>query len=186
MPTAIIKIKGVSPYSAGKVFEDREKLPNESFDDMEKRCWKQRLNIDSEGRGVVPPMAFAGALQTAAKRYAGKIVGKGNATWTKHFEAGLLVTDPLVLPVTRETVQGEWVFVPSDGIAGSGKRVMKCFPVVHQWGGEVTVHILDEEITPVIFAKVAEAAFKLVGVGRFRPEKRGFYGRAIVESIRWE
>ena len=185
MRTATIKLEGVSPYSANHVLEDREKSPGESNDDHEKRCWKQRLNVDSSGRGIIPPMAFTQALQVAAKRYAGKIQGKGNATWTKHFEAGLYVVDPLVLPVTREDVPGEWVFVPSDGVSGSGKRVMKCFPVVQKWGGSVDVHVLDDEITPEIFEKVAEAAFKLVGIGRFRPERRGYYGRAEVKSITW-
>lgn len=185
MRTATITIKGVSPYSAGKVFEDQEKAPGESHHDHEKRCWRQRLNVNAQGQGIIPPMAFVQALQTAAKRYAGKIQGKGNATWTKHFEAGLLVTDPMVLGVTRESVAGEWVFVPSDGVAGSGKRVMKCFPVVSNWEGEITVHVLDDEITPDIFEKVAVQAFKLVGVGRFRPEKRGFYGRAEVVSVKW-
>jgi hypothetical protein len=185
MRTAIININGVSPYSASKVFENRVKNAGESFEDHENRCWRERLNVDSQGVGIIPPMAFAWALQVAAKRYAGKIVGKGNATWTKHFESGLLVVDALPLGVTRADVQGEWLFVPSDGVRGSGKRVMKCFPIVHKWGGDVTVHVLDDEITPAIFAKVADVAFKLVGVGRFRPERCGFYGRAEVKSLKW-
>lgn len=185
MKLAEITIRGVSPYSAGKVFEDRERAAHESFDDHEKRCWRQRLSVDAEGRGIITPMAFAGAIQTAAKRYGGKIAGKGNATWTKHFEAGILITDPLVLDVTRETVSGQWVFVPADGVHGSGKRVWKCFPVVQKWGGTIQVHILDEEITEEIFTKVVDAAFKLVGVGVFRPERRGYYGRAEVLGIKW-
>lgn len=186
MRTAFIKLKGVSPYSASKVLDDRENAPSETHDAHEKRCWNQRLNVDSNGLGIIPPMAFTGAIQTAAQRYAGKIKGKGNNTWTKHFEAGILIMEPLPLTVTRETVQGEWLFVPSDGKRGGSTRVMKCFPIVHQWGGTVTVHVLDDEITKDIFAKVVEQAFKLVGVGRFRPERRGFYGRASVEGIKWE
>lgn len=185
MRIATITLEGMSPYSASRVLEDREKAAGESHDDHERRTWNQRLNVDSAGQGIIPPMAFAKAIQEAAKRYAGKIVGKGNTTWTKYFEAGIMVLDPLVLPVTRETVKGEWLFVPSDGIPGSGKRVMKCFPVVHQWGGDVTVHVVDDEITPQIFEKVAGLAFSLVGVGRFRPEKRGVYGRAAVKEIKW-
>lgn len=185
MRTAIVRIRGASPYSASKVLEDREKAPGESDDDHEKRCWRQRLNVDSEGQGIIPPMAFARAIQKAAKDYGGKVVGKGNTTWTKYFEQGLMVNEPLRLGVTRETVLSEWVFVPFDGVPGGGKRVMKCFPIVHKWGGNVEVNILDDEITPAVFEKVAKAAFTLVGVGRFRPEKRGYYGRAGVESIKW-
>lgn len=187
MRTVEIEIEGASPYGAGKVFDEREPRANESHDEHEKRCWQQRLNVDGDGRGIIPPMAFARAIQNAAKSYGGKIKGKGNATWTKHFDAGILVVDPLVLDgVTRENVKGHWQFVPSSGISGDGKRVMKCFPVVHKWGGKITVFVLNDEITPEIFAKVVDAAFKLVGVGVFRPERRGYWGRAKVLKVEWK
>jgi hypothetical protein len=185
MRTAVITIKGVSPYSASKVLDDAKPGRGESHEDHEERTWRQRLNIDSAGVGIVPPMAFAKAIQKAAKDYCGKVKGEGNTTWTKYFEQGILVTDPLPLPVTRENVQCERLFVPSDGVRGSGKRVWKCFPIVHQWGGSVTVYVLSDKITPTVFEAAADVAFKLVGIGRFRPEHGGFYGRGTVESIAW-
>lgn len=185
MRIATIKLSSAAPYSASKVFETTEKIAGENHDGFEQRCCRERLNIDQDGKGIIPSTAFAGAIQTAAKRYGGKVQGKGNATWTKHFEAGIMCLTPLALGVTRETVLLEKVFVPSDGIAGSGKRVWKWFPVVPKWGGTIEVHVLDDAITPDVFSRVVDAAFSLVGIGRFRPEKRGIYGRAKVESIKW-
>lgn len=184
MRTVKIEIKGVSPYGSNKMF-DSEKASGESWRDFESRCWRQRLNSDADGNVIIPPMAFARAIQTAAARFAGKIKGKGNATWTKHFDAGILVTDPLTLPIKVADVDSEWISVPSDGKPGGGSRVPKCFPVIRHWGGEFTVYVLDDEITAEIFNKVVDLAFKLVGIGRFRPERKGFYGRAEVVSIEW-
>ncbi len=130
-------------------------------------------------------MSFKNCLSEAAKFLSIQIPGKGKSTYTKHIEAGVLVTDPLVLNIKKENVLGEWLFVPSDGIRGSGKRVDKCFPVIHQWSGEVTFYVLDETVTEDVFKNILEQAGKFIGIGRFRPRNNGFYGRFVIESIRW-
>ena len=91
----------------------------------------------------------------------------------------------MILPIKKEEVKGEWLFVPSDGVRGSGKRVDKCFPVIHEWGGEVTFYVLDETVTEEVFRNVLEQAGAFIGIGRFRPRNNGFYGRFKVEAIAW-
>ena len=83
-------------------------------------------------------------------------------------------------------VKGEWLFVPSDGVRGSGKRVDKCFPVIHEWGGNVTFHVLDETITEDVFLNHLKQAGAFIGIGRFRPRNNGFYGRFAVQSVTWQ
>jgi hypothetical protein len=129
--------------------------------------------------------SFKNCLSEAAKFLGIQIPGKGKSTYTKHFEAGVLVTDAMILPIKKEEVKGEWLFVPSDGVRGSGKRVDKCFPVIHEWGGEVTFYVLDETVTEEVFRNVLEQAGAFIGIGRFRPRNNGFYGRFRVDSIVW-
>lgn len=93
--------------------------------------------------------------------------------------------DPLVLPVKRDDVPSEELFVPSDGIRGSGKRVIKVFGVIPEWGGDFTVSVIDEKISEAVFASHVEAWGKFIGIGRFRPEKNGYYGRFAVKKIVW-
>lgn len=185
MRTATVSLKNYSQYGANHVVLSQKK-EGEGPDEYEDRTWRERLNVDNQGRGIIPNMAFKMCLESATRRYGGKIRGKGNATWTKHFESGVLVFEPLILDVTRETVAGERLHVPSDGVRGSGKRVWKTFPVVHTWGGDVTYSILDSAITEPVFEDLIVKAFQFVGIGRFRPEKCGFYGRAEVTNIKWE
>lgn len=191
MRTAVATLESISPYSQGKHY-DAPKLgrPNgtatESSKDYEARTWRERCHVDSSGRVMIPPMAFKNCIAEIAKYLSVQIPGKGKSTYTKHFEAGVMVLDGLVLPVTKETVSGEWLFVPADGRRGGGKRVEKCFPVVHEWKGDVTFHILDDVITPEVFDQHLRDAGNFIGIGRFRPRNNGYYGRFKVNKITWQ
>jgi len=184
MKTATVTIRGVSPYSQSKHYTT-EKLAKENAKDYEARTWRDRLHVTDDGSVFIPPMSFKNCLSEAAKFLGIQIPGKGKSTYTKHFEAGVLVTDAMILPIKKEEVKGEWLFVPSDGVRGSGKRVDKCFPVIHEWGGEVTFYVLDETVTEEVFRNVLEQAGAFIGIGRFRPRNNGFYGRFKVEAIAW-
>lgn len=184
MKQAVAYLESISPYSQSR-FHDTEKLSKENSQDYEERTWRDRLHRTDDGRVFIPPMSFKNALSEAAKFSSRQIPGKGKATYTKHFEAGILVMEPLILPVQVDDVPGEWLFVPADGVRGSGKRVKKCFPVIHQWEGEVTFHVLDDTITKDVFAQHLEEAGSFIGIGRFRPRNNGFYGRFGIKHISW-
>jgi hypothetical protein len=125
-------------------------------------------------------------MKEAAKYLNLQIPGKGKSTYTKNFDAGILVTEPLVLNIKKEDVISENVFVPSDGRRGGTTRVMKTFPLIQSWAGEVTYYILDDIITEDVFRKVLETSGNLIGVGRFRPRNCGYYGRFEIIDIKWK
>lgn len=176
-------LSSLSPYGQGKaVMTKREQ--NESHEEFEERCWIQKAHVEN-GEMVIPPMAFANSIKDAA-RYSGlKIQGKRNATWTKHFVSGVMVVEPLSTGVASNDIGHEWLFIPSDGKPGSGSRVNRCFPVIPRWHGVVTYLVIDPEITKDVFATMLEISGNLIGIGRFRPQNRGYYGRFEVESIDW-
>jgi hypothetical protein len=184
MRTAVATIVGISPYSQGRHIEEPKK-DKESAKDHEKRVWRERLHVNKDGSVFIPPMAFKNCLSEAATYLAMQIEGKGKTTYTKHFEAGVLVVDPLVLPFKRDDVPGQWLFLPSDGKRGGGKRVDKCFPIIQEWGGDVTYMILDETITKDVFEYVLRQAGQFIGIGVFRPRNNGFYGRFDVKKVKW-
>lgn len=184
MKTAIATLTSLSPYSQSKpIASDRKK--GETAEDHEKRCWRERMHVNSDGIVFIPPMAFKNALSEAAKFLGMQIPGKGKSTYTKHFEAGVLVTDGPTLGVKKDDVEGEWLFLNSDGVRGSGKRVWKCYPVIPSWRVEVTYHVLDPVITEDVFRQILEESGSFIGLGRFRPRNNGYYGRFKVEDVRW-
>lgn len=185
MKTAIATLIGTAPYSQSRFYKT-EKLAKESPADYEKRTWRDRLHTDKEGNVFIPCMSFKNCLSEAAKFLSRQIPGKGKATYTKHFEAGVLVTENVPLGIKKDDVDHEWLFVPASGKRGDGKRVEKCFPVIHEWQAEVTFYVLDETITEDVFREHLTEAGQFIGLGRFRPRNNGFYGRFDVKDVKWK
>ena len=185
MKTALASLESVSPYSQSKYYETPH-LAKELHKDYETRTWKDRCHINDKGFIFIPPMAIKNALSEAARFISMQIPGKGKSTYTKHFEAGILVTEGIILDIKKDQVQGEWFFVPADGQRGGSKRVLKCFPVIPHWQGDVTFYVLDDLLTEEVFLYHLEQAGNFIGLGRFRPRNNGFYGRFKVNEIAWE
>tara|TARA_Y100000310_G_scaffold177357_1_gene177436 strand:+ start:5231 stop:5794 length:564 start_codon:yes stop_codon:yes gene_type:complete len=184
MKLAITELKSTTPYSQSR-FYNVEKEPKELPVDYERRTWRERCHFNDKDELFIPPMAFANSLKEAAKYLALPVPGKGKSTYTKHFESGVLVTDPLILPIKKADVLSEWVFVPSDGMRGGGRRVEKCFPLIPRWTGSVSFYILDDIITEDIFRQVLIASGSLIGIGRFRPRNMGYYGRFEIVKLQF-
>jgi hypothetical protein len=175
-------IRGISPYSQSRYHGEPE-LEKEGKDDYERRTWRKRMHVDERGHVFIPPMAFKNCLSESAKFLSLQIKGKGKATYTKHFEAGVMVIDSVTLPIKADEVPGEELFVPSDGKRGGGSRVKRTFPRIDKWGGEFDIYVTDETITKDVLHKHLVEAGSLIGIGRFRPRNNGFYGRFAVDGL---
>lgn len=168
-----------------------QKEQGESNDAFRARTWRQHIHADADGRVFVPPDMLKNALAGAAKYLSESVPGKGKATWTKHFEAGAMIVDPIYLvdgsgrPIVRDDVASEHLFLPADGIRGSGKRVWKTYPVIPEWSGKVEVLLFDRQLIdhPEKTEQYLDAAGKFIGIGRFRPRNNGYYGRFTVEGF---
>lgn len=182
MKTYQVSLESISPYSQSRKVSD-DPLEKEAKDAYEARTWRSRLHVNADGNVFIPPMAIKNALSEAAKFLGIQIPGKGKSTYTKHIEAGVLITDPIPLAIKAEDVSGEWLFVPADGIRGSGKRVNKCFPVIPAWSGNVEIYVLDETVTADVLKNHLDQAGLFIGIGRFRPRNNGFYGRFKVTKF---
>lgn len=187
---AIVRLKSVSQYSQSKAYT-QDQVPKinqgkENDSDYRKRTWRNHCHSTPTGKVFIPPMALKNCLSEAAKFRPRQIPGKGKSTYTKHFEAGVLVLEGIELPIAVDEVQSEWLFLPADGQRGSGKRVWKCYPLIPNWEGMVAFQILDETITKDVFAETLEEAGKFIGIGRFRPRQNGYYGRFAVEDLDWQ
>lgn len=182
-----VHIRGVSPYSVSRHYTLEEpKGDKETHEAYEKRTWRNRLHTNGNGTVVIPGMGFKLALEEAAKYLGTKIPGQGNKTWTKKLKSAVLVTDDMDTGIKADDVRGEWLFVPSDGRRGGGKRVMKCFPRVEAgWEGRIDFLVMDPILGEDTFLHFLQEAGKYIGVGRFRPENGGFYGRFEILSVEW-
>lgn len=177
---------GSSPLSFSRPVQSKRNT-GEQHDDFEERTWRERIHVDEHGVAFIPPMAIKNCLSDVAKYLSESVPGKGKATYTKHFTSGVLVADPVVLPVLKDDLDSYAGPMSSTGEKGKsgGRVVIRIFPIVNEWSGDVAFHILDEVITPDIFRQVVEIAGRNIGIGRFRPQNGGFNGRWTVEDVKW-
>ena len=108
MKVAIVTLKSISPYSQSRAHET-EKLNRETPDEFEKRTWREKCHVNSAGHITIPAMAFKQSLDKAASMLGMKVPGKRAATYTKFFLSGVMVLEPLALPVKKADVKPERV-----------------------------------------------------------------------------
>lgn len=187
MKTATCKLRSVSAYSQSRSYSHEvEKLPKEGPDAYEERTWRNKCHTTADGHIFIPSMSFKMGLDTAAQMLGQRIPGKGQSTYTKFFKSGILCMEAPVLPLKAADVPFDRIHANSNGVRGSGSRVWRIFPRIDQWEVDVQFHILSDEITKEVLEDHLRQAAAFVGIGRFRPQNGGFYGRYEVVSVRWD
>ena len=185
---ATITIEGQSPLSHSRQ-HDEPRLEGESHEDYDKRTWMHKLNtatVNGKPTVIIPAHGMHQAIIAAAKYSKRQIPGQGKATWTAKFTSGIALIDNPVLNIDPGTVPNIAISANADGIRGSGKRVMRRFPMIAPgWKTTFDVHILDPIITESIFREMIDLAGMFIGIGRFRPEKGGQNGRFLVTKMQW-
>lgn len=186
--TATCHLRSASPYSQSRSFDHDpgvEKPKRGESDLFDQMHWRKKCHSTADGRIRIPQMSFKMAMDTAAKMEGTRVPGKGQATYTKYFLSGVLCADEIVLDQKVEDLECDTLFVNADGVRGSGKRVWKRFPRIDSWEAVVNFIVLAPEIPNALFENTLVNAGRFVGIGRFRPQNGGYYGRFGVEEVTW-
>ena len=183
------QLKSATPYSQSKKLDDEifPKLPKEGPDDYDKRLWMEKSTfVTGTTEVAIPAMAFKMSVDEACKRLGIKIPGKKSSTYAKYFVAGQLCEGDVALGVDKKDLVHIDIWANADGVRGSGKRVRRRFPQINEWEGTARFALLDDIIPKDVFEKCLVEAGRLIGIGRFRPEKGGTNGRFLVTKFEWE
>lgn len=195
--TVVMRLESLTPYSSSKATIS-ERRKSESGREWEERIWHERIHVSPDGNAFIPPMAFKKSFAIAAKHLSIRIVGKGQATYSKFFDSAVFVPRGMIYATDvvdadgnwtaalGTTVKGEWLFVPAQPSKPKAGRVWKKYPYVEHWCGPLEVTVASEEIPADVFLDVVEYAGNCIGVGRFRPENGGYYGRFRVLDVAWD
>ena len=180
MKTYHATIEGISPYSQSKQYQS-DPPEGMTHDQREKQNWREKLHIGSDGCVFIPPTAVKDAMVEAAKHQRLKL--KGNLGVSNMIKTGVICATPISLGVRAEDVPCEWLSMNSDGKKGGGKRVPRCFPFINGWVGVAEIISVDDRLQPDMLQKVLTAAGQFTGIGRFRPQQGGYYGRFRVTKF---
>jgi len=187
MSQAIISLKSSAPYSQSQNIRDDRK-EGESWTEYEERIAPKRTHVNEDGFVFIPPTALKWCLQSAADRLKMPLgPGYGKRTFPPLFRGGVEIGfAPIVLPIRSEDVEYEWLYLNADGVRHSGKRIWRLMPKIREWEAEVECLVLEPLITKKVLRDHWVAAGRFIGIGRFRAEKSGYYGRFEVEKLKWK
>lgn len=192
MNKLVIILASESPYSQSRAHETAKESANESADAYDARTWREHMHVNDAGQVYLPPMALKKSIEEAAQFRGERIPGKGQATYSKHFMAGVMIMDPILLvskatgkPIMRDDVPCDRLYLNADGKKGSGSRVWRRYPRIDNWTGNATLYVVDDVLTEDVVLKFIREAGMFIGAGRFRPRNGGFYGRFSVLKHVW-
>lgn len=165
------------------------KKGQQTHEQFEEETWRLRTHVDNEGKLFWPPLALKNALADAGKFLSLKIPGEGKKTYTDRFRKGVQTLTKMHLqlldgtPCTMDDIVCRTMFVPSDGMRGGGKRVLKKFPALTQWKTEAHILVADEKITDEVLEQHLVAAGQFVGFGPMRVGNGGINGIFSVDIL---
>lgn len=189
MKLAKVKLTSVSELIQGRN-HGFPKLERELAEEYEERTWREKAHYDTTDAAtaklIIPPFAIKNCLSDAAKFMSIGVPGKGKATYTKHFDAGVLVFEPVETGILKSAIVQKRLFVPASGISGDGRRVWKSFPSVPSWEGIANIYVTDEIITKDVLQTHLNAAGRFIGLGSFRIRNKGICGGFTAEILEFD
>lgn len=173
-----VEVKGITPLLQNKPEEygfDVEWVQKKASNDYEKEAYK-KLYVNAEGIIYQPATHFERAIIEAGKKI--KVKGAGKATYSKLFGSMVSILEMDCVHLNQDfEILKQLVVIPS-----TKGRVMRYRPMFKNWGVRFTVEF-EDEIGADAIKEALEIAGSYVGVGDWRPEKKGKFGKFQVVSF---
>lgn len=174
-----VEIKGITPLLHNKPEEygfDVQWIEKQASTDYEKEAIK-KLYTDAGKTIYQPATHIERALIEAGKKI--KMKGSGKANYSKYFGSMISIEEfEIVHKNPKYEIHKTLVVIPS-----TKGRVMRYRPMFRDWA--LTFHInFEDEISPPVVKEALEIAGKYVGIGDWRPEKKGKFGKFQVVSFK--
>lgn len=173
-----VEITGVSPLLQHRFPvekpEAKPKNKKATEDDVEQSLYKL-----PDGTIYQPAIHLIGALKKAGAKF--QIPGQGKLTYKNLVGSGAVTVSPDAIPHIDQAfeVDARAVVVPA-----TRGRVVRRRPCFNAWSLQFEIEYDDDEISAETLKDLLEYAGKRVGIGDFRPEKGGPFGRFMVTEFK--
>jgi hypothetical protein len=176
MKKVLVKVEGISPLLMNR-FRDS------AIDSKSKKRTGAQAEPEItdklyvyEGKICIPAVYFRNCMIEAGKQF--KITGKGKSNYSKLIGSTVEVNPEMILlkPSDYETYSIAAVNPMTRG------RMMTRRPRFNKWGAEFEIVLNDEGIPADVIKEILDHAGRYVGVGDWRPEKKGMFGKFMIVS----
>lgn len=179
MQNANVKIKGITPLLQNNFLQsdfERQWSEKKAVDPNGKEVL-HKLYINKEGLICQPSVHIEKAMADAAKKI--KVKGNGKATYSKLF-GSMVTVSPLLVPHKNQ----EYQIHSSTIVNPSTKGRSICYrPLIDDWTLEFDI-FFEDEIPAVVVEQALTLAGKYNGLGDWRPQKGGKFGKFEVVSFK--
>lgn len=171
-----VQIRGITPLIVNRFHEDAQEEATSGVHVRTERPSPQedandRLYQNGEGP-YYPAENLRQSVIAAASRTK---IGRRSATTDV---AAALFIKPFAMPIVGEWhVDSRPVVIPA-----TRGRILRHRPMFDEWSIELTLVVDTDLIDAVTVRKVLDDAGNYVGIGDFRPARKGPYGRFCVDS----
>lgn len=173
-----VEIQGISPLLFNRFLESdiigksKRKAGAES-----EKIIEDKLYI-LEGKIYTPSTHILGSLINAAKNF--QIKGKGKSNYSRLVGSSVEVKEDAII----HKYQG-WVAWRISAVNPMTKgRMIVTRPRMEKWAFEFTLVLRDESIGIETIKEILDYAGSYVGIGDWRPEKKGKFGKFIVTEFK--
>ena len=169
-----VKIEGISPLLMHrfKVQDEDSKSKTKNLKQTEDDV-ESYLYVDEKGTIVTPSTHIIGTLKKAGAKF--QVFGQGKLTYKNLMGSGAVMISPDM--ITHEIQTWE---IDRRPVVVQRARIVRSRPMLKKWALSFTVDFDEEEITKSVLKEIFDFAGRRVGLGDFRPEKGGPFGRFIV------
>lgn len=178
MKTYKITINGTSPLLMnrpsmliGDISKDKKPMSNDT-----KGMAETKLYLDDNEKLYQPSTHLSGSLIEAGKHK--KVVGKGKATYSKIVGYAVQVEPYQII---HKKQKWEIFSVLAVNPSTKGRNPLHR-PMLKEWELDFEVTFDETEIDPQIMKELFDIAGRIVGLGDWRPAKKGPYGKFQVTS----
>lgn len=145
---------------------------------MEESDIEDKLYLDEKKKVQLPAVYLKNSITEAAKQF--KIQGKNKATYSK-----IVGSSVDVMPFYIEFKAGKYEVFRISAVNPMTKgRMMVSRPRFNEWSASFQVILNDSQVDSSVIKEIIDHAGKYVGVGDWRPEKKGMFGKFMVTSFK--
>jgi len=180
MKTYKTTIQGISPLlmnrpsaMIGDISKDKKPFENNPQGQAE-----NKLYVNPKGKLYQPSTHIYGALIEAGKKK--KVVGKGKSTYSKIVGYAVQIN-----PFEIEHKKQKWEIFSILAVNPNTKgRNLLHRPILKEWELSFEITFDETEIAPSIMKELLDIAGKVAGLGDWRPQKKGPYGKFMVTNFK--
>jgi hypothetical protein len=131
-----------------------------------------------DGKTQLPATYLRNSIVEASKQF--KIVGKGKSTYSKLI-ASTVDIEPFYIELDADKYE---IFRISAVNPMTKGRMMTERPKYNNWKASFEIILNDDAVPVSVLNEVLEHAGKYVGVGDWRPEKKGMFGKFMISEFK--